>query len=1211
MRRAAHRRPVEPARRAVPAPAAARARGARGRRAPRAGSASCTRPSPPAGTSRAPARLRARLRRASRPPRRRAALRGPDVVPGRPPGPRRRRAPTTCPPPRCSRSSAAPAARCCARAEVFDVYRGAQVGEGRASLAVRLEFRAADRTLTDEEVAAAAREDRRRAARAGRRASCVAEPSPGRRARRSRATRARSRRCSCTATRTSSSRTSPPARRPARGSTTSTRARACRWSSSRWDPEVQGDVDAALVCWPHGVAAPAVAALRERGVRVVDLSADFRLRDRGDLRGLVRRARRARAVRPGRLRAARAAPRRDRRRRPGRQPGLLPDRGAARARAARPRRADRRRGRSTPSPASRGAGREPTRDDALRLRRRERHAVQGRAPPPHARDRAGARRPGRAGHDHLHAAPGAARPGRARLLLRHARARVRRGRGRRRSTTTPTRASRGWSSRLGPPGVLDVRETNFCRISVHCDRRTGRILVFARDRQPLEGRRVAGRAEPQPDVRARRARGAAVSASSLALGRAARRTSPRSRRAGSPPGSAPRASPAGIKPSGDPDLGLLVCARSPTRSAPRASRRSGVLAAPVRADAEPLPARRAARRGRQLGQRQRRDRATAASRTPRAMQGAARDGRGRPRGPVAVASTGVIGVPMPMDGVPRGVLGARGSSTPDGDARLLARDRHHRRVREAPDARRRAAVGGTVRLSAQAKGAGMIQPQLRDDALLRADRRRAAARDRRPAARRLRQALLRPHLRRRPALDQRHGDPDGVGRRAAWSSSRRPRTSCALGEALDYALPPARAADGARRRGRRARRPRVRPRRPRADRRARRPRRGQLAAGQGRAQRRRPELGPDRRRPSAPRCPAPRRSRSTSTSRASRSARGGVAVPHDAAALAAAVRGHEVEYEVGLPGEGAETEVFFSDLSHGYVRSTRSTRRETTSGTLLEALPYIREFHGRTVVIKYGGAAMTDPAAARGLRARRRAPQVRRDEPDRRPRRRAGHHRATWSGSRCRSSSSAACACPTRTPSRSRRWSSSARSTRTSSCASAATGSRRSACAATTGCSSASRRWRGRRARTSATSGRIERVDAGVIRHVAEDYIPVIASVGADRDGRSHNVNADEAASAVARALGAYKVIFLTDVAGWLADPADPGVGDLARRRRRRSRRRCRRWPAACARSSRPAWTRSTAACTTRTSSTAALPHSLLLELFTDAGIGTKVRPAR
>ena len=38
-------------------------------------------------------------------------------------------------------------------ADVFDLYEGEQVGEGRKSLALRLEFRAADRTLTDEEVA--------------------------------------------------------------------------------------------------------------------------------------------------------------------------------------------------------------------------------------------------------------------------------------------------------------------------------------------------------------------------------------------------------------------------------------------------------------------------------------------------------------------------------------------------------------------------------------------------------------------------------------------------------------------------------------------------------------------------------------------------------------------------------------------------------------------------------------------------------------------------------------------------------------------------------------------------------------------------------------------------------------------------------------------------------------------------------------------------
>ncbi len=48
-----------------------------------------------------------------------------------------------------------------------------------------------------------------------------------------------------------------------------------------FNADVQGDVEAAIVAYPHAAAAPVVAALRERGVRVVDLSADFRLRDRG------------------------------------------------------------------------------------------------------------------------------------------------------------------------------------------------------------------------------------------------------------------------------------------------------------------------------------------------------------------------------------------------------------------------------------------------------------------------------------------------------------------------------------------------------------------------------------------------------------------------------------------------------------------------------------------------------------------------------------------------------------------------------------------------------------------------------------------------------------------------------------------------------------------------------------------------------------------
>jgi len=69
--------------------------------------------------------------------------------------------------------------------------------------------------------------------------------------------------------------------------------------------------------------------------------------------------------------------------------------------------------------------------------------------------------------------------------------------------------------------------------------------------------------------------------------------------------------------------------------------------------------------------------------------------------------------------------------------------------------------------------------------------------------------------------------------------------------------------------------------------------------------------------------------------------------------------------------------------------------------------------------------------------------------------------------------------------------------------------------------------------------GEIEHVDVDVLNHIAQDYIPVIASVGADAEGSSYNVNADTAAGAIAEAMGAFKVIFLTDVAGWLANPED------------------------------------------------------------------------
>ncbi len=139
--------------------------------------------------------------------------------------------------------------------------------------------------------------------------------------------------------------------------------------------------------------------------------------------------------------------------------------------------------------------------------------------------------------------------------------------------------------------------------------------------------------------------------------------------------------------------------------------------------------------------------------------------------------------------------------------------------------------------------------------------------------------------------------------------------------------------------------------------------------------------------------------------------------------------------------------------------------------------------------------------------------------------------------------------------------------------------------------------------------GRIDKVNIGVIEHIAADYIPVIASIGADRNGRSHNVNADEAAAAVARAMGAYKLMFLTDVPGWLSDPSDPssvisetGADEVEAAL------------AVTGGGMRP----KLQACLDAIHGGVSfahivdgrVPHSVLLELFTDAGQGTKIRPA-
>jgi len=278
-------------------------------------------------------------------------------------------------------------------------------------------------------------------------------------------------------------------------------------------------------------------------------------------------------------------------------------------------------------------------------------------------------------------------------------------------------------------------------------------------------------------------------------------------------------------------------------------------------------------------------------------------------------------------------------------------------------------------------------------------------------------------------------------------------------------------------------------------------------------------------------------------------------------------------------------------------------------GTLLEALPYIREFHGQTVVIKYGGAAMTDPALredfARDVVLLKYVGLnpivVHGGGPDITAyMQRLGMPVEFVGGLRVSDADTVEVAKMVLVGKVNKDIV--MRLNRHGQPAVGLSGDDGQLFRVTT--------MEGPGGEDIGLVGRVERVDATVIHHIAADYIPVIASVGADRQGRSHNVNADEAAGAVARATGAYKVIFLTDVPGWLRDPADPAsvisecgadeveaaLGGLSGGMRPKLR-----------------------ACIDAIQGGVSFahiidgrePHSLLLELFTDAGVGTKVRGGR
>jgi len=372
---------------------------------------------------------------------------------------------------------------------------------------------------------------------------------------------------------------------------------------------------------------------------------------------------------------------------------------------------------------------------------------------------------------------------------------------------------------------------------------------------------------------------------------------------------------AGLKASGNPDVGLLVCDAREATSAARFTR-SGVLAAPVvvtkqraRLDGLRAVAANSGNANAATGGRGLDDAAK--------MQGAAAIAAGVPHEQVAVASTGVIGVPLDTQAIVSGLARAAGQLRADGDAdftaAIMTTDAFEKRATLDIDL----PGGGTVRLSAQAKGAGMIQPSfatmlcfVQTDAALSPE---------------TADLLLGVTVKRsfdRISVDGQLSTNDTALLMCSGASGVEiaPETEDELrfGEALDallrqLALDIVRDGEGAARVGRvvvtggdgeaveRAARgvansPLVKAALNGGD-----PNWGRIAQAVGGALTDTAPLALDIAIEGVPVCAR------------------GAAARFDEAALAERVARDEVEYVVGLPGEGFETEVFFSDLSHGYV----------------------------------------------------------------------------------------------------------------------------------------------------------------------------------------------------------------------------------------------------------------------------------------------------
>jgi acetylglutamate kinase len=137
--------------------------------------------------------------------------------------------------------------------------------------------------------------------------------------------------------------------------------------------------------------------------------------------------------------------------------------------------------------------------------------------------------------------------------------------------------------------------------------------------------------------------------------------------------------------------------------------------------------------------------------------------------------------------------------------------------------------------------------------------------------------------------------------------------------------------------------------------------------------------------------------------------------------------------------------------------------------------------------------------------------------------------------------------------------------------------------------------------------GRVASIDARVLERLS-DFVPVVASVGVDADGQSYNINADTVAGRLAAALRARKAIFLTDVAGVFRDFSDP---DSLISECRLDDLRALRDSGTVGAGMIPKLAAVEDAVAHGVEAAHVIdgrvPHSVLLEIFTETGIGTKV----